>query len=226
MNPDKFPFNTINFLKKLSKNNNKEWFKNHKIEYERDFLLPAKIVVIEIGSFLKKSFPNIIAEPQINKSIFRLNRDVRFSKNKKPYKTNLGIYFWQGKRKKLECSGFYFHIEPDTFLIAAGFYIFPNDVLKKYRNTLLQLDRNSELYKIINRLQKKGFSIEEKKYKRLPKDFSPDHPFADLSLHSGLYAMYETNNLDQFRKVDIIEFSKSIMKEMMPLHKWIVDNLY
>ncbi|MCX8056306.1 MAG: DUF2461 domain-containing protein [Ignavibacteria bacterium] len=221
-----FPFNTIQFLSKLAKNNNREWFHAHRNEYEKNFLLPAKMVVIELGSFIREYFPQIIAEPEINKSIFRLNRDTRFSKDKKPYKTNLGIYFWEGKRKKLECSGFYFHIEPKSFLIAVGFYIFPPDILKKYRHHLLQLTKNSDLYKIISKLKSKGYSIEEKKFKKLPSGFTSEHPFAELSTYSGLYAMFETNDFDQFKEKDIIEFSKKIIKDMMPLHKWIVENLY
>lgn len=222
----KFLFNTIEFLKRLSKNNNREWFYSHKHDYEKNFLLPAKMVVIELGYFLKEYFPNLVVEPEVNKSIFRLNRDTRFSKDKKPYKTNLGIYFWEGKKKKLESSGFYFHIEPKTFLIAVGFYIFPPEILKRYRETLIQLTKNSELYKIINKLQKKGYSIEEKKFKRLPKGFTPKHPFAELSTFGGLYAMFETNDLEQFKEKDIIEFSKPIMKDMMALHKWITENLH
>lgn len=221
-----FPFNTIEFLKRLSKNNNREWFYSHRDDYEKNFILPAKMVVIELGYFLKEYFPNLVVEPEVNKSIFRLNRDTRFSKDKKPYKNNLGIYFWEGKRKKLESSGFYFHIEPKTFLIAVGFYIFPPEILKRYREILIQLTKNSELYKIIKQLQKKGYSIEEKKFKRLPKGFTPEHPFAELSTFGGLYAMFETNDLEQFKKKDIIEFSKPIMKDMMPLHKWITENLH
>ncbi|MEJ5305373.1 MAG: DUF2461 domain-containing protein [Ignavibacteria bacterium] len=220
-----FPFNTIDFLKKLSRNNNREWFHSHKDEYEKNFLLPAKICVVQIGDFLRSYLPNIIAEPEINKSIFRLNRDVRFSQNKEPYKTNLGLYFWEGKKKKLESSGFYFHLEPNTFLVAVGFYIFPPEILKRYRQVLLQQTKNSELYKIIQTLRRKGYSIEETKFKKLPPGFSPDHPFAELSKFGGLYAMYETNDLMQFKNVDIIEFSQKIMKDMIPLHKWIVENL-
>ncbi len=221
-----FPFNTIEFLKKLSRNNNREWFHSHKDDYVSNFLIPAKMVVIELGSFVREYFPTLVAEPEVNKSIFRLNRDTRFTKDKKPYKINLGIYFWEGKRKKLESSGFYFHIEPKTFMIAVGFYIFPSDILKKYRQVLLQQTKESALYKIIKQIQKKGYSIEEEKFKRLPKGFTSEHPFSEISTYSGLYALYETNDLDQFKKKDIVEFSKSIMKDMMPLHQWIVENLH
>lgn len=69
-----FPFNTIEFLRKLSRNNNREWFHSHKDEYEKNFLFPAKMCVIELGSFIKDYFPDVVAEPEINKSIFRLNR--------------------------------------------------------------------------------------------------------------------------------------------------------
>jgi len=223
---DKFPFNTIKFLKNLKKNNNREWFHSNKNEYKKNFLVPAQITVIRLGEFLQNYVPDINAIPEINKSIFRLQRDTRFSKNKSPYKTNLGIYVWEGDWKRMESSGFYFHLEPDLFLLAVGFYIFPSKILKKYREVLLKQTKDSEFFEIITSLRRKGFAIEESKFKKLPKGFTEEHPFADLSKFSGLYAMYETRDLQQFQKIDIIKFSCEIFKDMIPLHKWIVKNLY
>jgi uncharacterized protein (TIGR02453 family) len=110
-----FPHCAADFLSKLSKNNNREWFESHRDEYGAMFLEPAQEFVVEMGEKLQTIRPNIIALPKIDKSIFRLHRDVRFSKDKLPYKTNLGIIFWEGDDKKLESSGFYFHIEPKYF---------------------------------------------------------------------------------------------------------------
>ncbi|MGE5797815.1 MAG: TIGR02453 family protein, partial [Ignavibacteria bacterium] len=109
-----FPFNTQNFLKQLAKNNSKEWFEENREAFNNDFLQPAVQFVVDIGERLQTIVPEIMAVPKVDKSIFRLHRDVRFSKDKSPFKTNLGILLWEGKEKK-QSPGFYFHIEPKLF---------------------------------------------------------------------------------------------------------------
>ena len=89
-----FPKNTVAFLKKLSKNNNREWFSANRNLYDKDFLDHAIQFVVEMGEKLQKISPHIHAIPKIDKSIFRIYRDVRFSKNREPYKTNMGLYFY------------------------------------------------------------------------------------------------------------------------------------
>ena len=126
-----FPQSTIKFLTALSKNNTKEWFEKNRVRYDLELLQPAVQFVIDLGEKLSEFSPNIYAIPKIDKSIFRLYRDVRFSKNKAPFKTNLGLYFWEGRGKKMECSGLYFHIEPTLFFLGAGMYMFTKDQLKK-----------------------------------------------------------------------------------------------
>ena len=128
-----FPDSTINFLKSLSRNNNKDWFNKNRERFDFEFLQPAIQFVVDMGEKLTSIAPNINAIPKIDKSIFRLHRDVRFSKNKAPFKNNLGLYFWEGRGKKMECSGYYFHIEPKLFFLGAGMYVFTKDQLKKYR---------------------------------------------------------------------------------------------
>ena len=97
-----FPKRTTGFLNKLSKNNTREWFEENRSSYNSDFLEPLICFVEEMGGKLLQIDPEITAIPKIDKSIFRLHRDVRFSKNKEPYKTNAGILFWNGKAKKME----------------------------------------------------------------------------------------------------------------------------
>src|SRR3970282_3008545 len=108
-----FPFEAIKFLSKLKRNNNKDWFESHRDEFNNSVLEPAQEFVVVLGELLRTFVPGIIAIPKTDKSIFRLHRDVRFSKDKAPYKTNLGILFWEGDRKKMDCPGFYFHAEPN-----------------------------------------------------------------------------------------------------------------
>jgi len=96
-----FPKRTAGYLNKLSRNNNREWFEANRNIYNSDFLGPLIYFVEEMGGKLLKLDPEITAIPKIDKSIFRLHRDVRFSKNKEPYITNAGILFWNGKAKKM-----------------------------------------------------------------------------------------------------------------------------
>ena len=84
----------------------KAWFDSHRQEYDDYVLNPAKNFIHDMGQVLKKTSPNVIADPRVNKSLFRLNRDIRFSKDKTPYKTHLAIWFWEGTSKRMECSGF------------------------------------------------------------------------------------------------------------------------
>ncbi len=144
-----FPQSTIKFLTSLSRNNNKEWFEKNRVRYDFEMLQPAIQFVIDLGEKLFQLSPNINAIPKIDKSIFRLYRDVRFSKNKSPFKTNLGLYFWEGRGKKMECSGLYFHIEPKLFFLGAGMYQFTGDQLKKYRQLVSDPVAGKELNDII-----------------------------------------------------------------------------
>jgi uncharacterized protein (TIGR02453 family) len=220
-----FPLNTLEFLKKLSKNNNKEWFEENRELFNSDLLQPALQFVVDLGEKLKTIAPDIIAVPKIDKSIFRLHRDVRFSKDKSPYKTNLGIYFWEGKRKKMECSGLYFHIDPKSYFLGTGMYMLSNDLLKAYREKIYDPVLGKELNDTIKKVMKKGvYGLGGKTYKRVPKGYDPDYPYADYLLHSGFYIYYEGKNIGDLVK-DPVSYSFKIYKDMLPVHKWLVKNL-
>lgn len=221
-----FPQSTIKFLTALSKNNSKEWFKKNRARFDFEFLQPAVQFVIDLGEKLTTISPNIYAIPKIDKSIFRLYRDVRFNKNKAPFKTNLGLYFWEGRGKKIECSGFYFHIEPKLFFLGTGMYMFTKDQLKKYREVVSDPVKGKQLRDIVSKmLKKKNFKLGGKTYKKTPRGFDPNYKYNELLLHSGLYIFYESNFFNELIKKNPVEFSFRIFKEMYPLHKWFVENL-
>ncbi len=221
-----FPQSTIKFLTALSKNNNKEWFEKNRVRYDFELLQPAIQFVIDLGEKLSELSPNINAIPKIDKSIFRLYRDVRFSKNKAPFKTNLGLYFWEGRGKKMECSGLYFHIEPKLFFLGAGMYMFTKDQLKKYREIVSDPVKGKELSDIVNKILKnKKYQLGGKTYKKTPRGFDPDYKYRELLLHSGLYVSYESTNFNELTKNDAVNFSFKIFKEMYPLHTWFVEIL-
>ena len=124
---------TIQFLKSLKKNNNKEWFdKNRKI-YEQakaDYLNFVTILLNEI-----QGFDTSLMELQPKQCIFRLNRDVRFSKNKDPYKINFGASFSKGA-KKIQTAGYYFHLEPGENFVGGGLWMPMAPDLNKVRQEI------------------------------------------------------------------------------------------
>lgn len=220
-----FPNCAATFISKLSRNNNKDWFENHRDEYKTMLLEPAQEFVIEMGSKLQTIRPNIIAIPKVDKSIFRLHRDVRFSKDKLPYKTNLGIIFWEGDDKKLESSGFYFHVEPKYFFLGGGTYVFTDDMIKVYREALLDKAAGDQITQAIKRVTKAGYKIGGKHFKRLPKGFDADFPRAELLLHNGLYCYLESKDIGQLKPKSLIDFCFKHFKAMLPVHSWLADVL-
>ena len=124
---------TLKFLKELKKNNTKEWFdKNRKI-YESakaDFISLVDDVIVKFG---KKD--ESIAALQSKNCIFRINRDIRFSKDKSPYKTNMGASFSKGG-KRATVAGYYFHLEPGNSFVGGGIYMPEADTIKKIRQEI------------------------------------------------------------------------------------------
>jgi len=221
-----FPKTTIKFLSDLSKHNSKEWFEMNRERFDSEFLQPAVQFVIDLGDKLSVLSPGIFAIPKIDKSIFRLHRDVRFSKDKSPYKTNLGLYFWEGAGKKMECSGYYFHLESKSFFLGAGMYMFTKDQLKKYREVVAVPEKGKELTAIIKKItSKEKYKIGGMSFKKVPKGFDLDYKYNDLLLHNGLYLFYESNDLTELSKNDPVKFSLSVFKELSPIHSWLLKNV-
>lgn len=124
---------TISFLKELKLNNNREWFLSKELDYKKskqEYILLLEKIIAQIG---KKSKAYADIEP--SKCLFRINRDVRFSHNKAPYKCNFGasinIY-----GKKSPKAGLYIHIEPGSSFVGGGVYMPPADILFKVRQEI------------------------------------------------------------------------------------------
>lgn len=167
----------IEFLEELAKNNNREWFQKNKKWYEesRDkFLFLTDVMINEIRKF----DPEIpVVSPK--DCMFRIFRDVRFSNDKQPYKTNFGSYISKGGRKGMY-SGYYFHIETEESFVGGGLYMPPSEPLKAVRKHLAE--NAEEFLEIINQPSfKKIYPVMyDDKLKTAPKGFPKDHEYIDL----------------------------------------------
>jgi len=217
-----FPRESMTFFNELAENNERMWFAAHKEDYENYVLEPARQFVLEMGGMLQQINPDIIFEPKTDKSIFRLHRDIRFSKNKLPYKNHLGIFFWEGFGKKMECSGYYFHFQPPTLMLGAGIHTFSPQMLKTYRQAVVDDEMGPELVKAIEKIKNEGYEIGGKHYKRVPHGFDPENANKDLLLHNGLYAALDEPIPDVFYSDELLFYCFDKYKDMKPLYDWLV----
>lgn len=218
-----FTKETVRFFTALRKNNNKEWFDRNREIYDRHVMGPAKLFVTAMGKTLKKIAPHIVAVPKVNKSIFRINRDTRFSLDPTPYKTNLGIYFWDGNRSRLESSGYYFHLEPPDLWLGVGMYMIPDPLLGRYRKAIVDPKRGVEIAKITAAISTMaGFSLGGEHYKRVPAGFDPAHPNAALLKHKGLYASFEAKIPAEFFSARLVDYCFERYEPLAPLHRWLM----
>ncbi len=187
--PPQMPFEgfseaTFKFLHGLKKNNKKEWFEAHRDTYEADLREPSKQLVGAMSQFIAEAKLPLISD--MRRSLFRINRDIRFSKDKSPYKTHIGIVFPMQGMKNDEWSGMYIGFEPSgkndvKVYIGGGAYMPSSPFLKRIR-TKIGIE-----YKTLEKLiAQKDFKKEYPKgitgesLKRMPKGFEEDHPAAVL----------------------------------------------
>ncbi len=218
-----FSKDTVRFFSGLKRNNNREWFEKNRETYESQVMAPAKLFVEAMGPRLKKIAPGIVAVPKVNKSIFRLNRDTRFSLDPTPYKTNLGIYFWDAARPKMESAGFYFQLEPPDLMFGGGMYMIPDTLLGKFRRDLVDPKSGAEIRKIVGALRAlPGYTVEGTHYKRVPAGFDPNHPNAELLKHKGLYGGIETKIPEEFYSAAFIDYAFKRFAPLLALHRWLL----
>jgi uncharacterized protein (TIGR02453 family) len=218
-----FTKETVRFYTALRKNNNRAWFEANRATYDTHVMAPAKLFVTAMGERLKRIVPGIVAIPAVNKSIFRINRDTRFSLDPAPYKTNLGIYFWDGRRSRMESSGFYFGLEPPDLYLGGGMYMIPDNLLGRFRKDVVDKRRGAEITKIVAAIrERKGFSVEGEHYKRVPAGFDPGHVNAELLKNKGLYASFETKVPEEFYSEGLADYCFERFEPVVPLHRWLM----
>ncbi len=217
-----FPVEALQFLADLAANNNKPWFTENKPKYEENVLAPARDFVLALGVELQVLSPEVVADPRVNKSIFRIYRDVRFSKDKTPYKTNLALWFpATASGAKFDKPGYYFSLEADSLMLGVGIHGFAKPLLKAYRDAVVDPELGPELAKIVAQTLAIGYGIGEKTYKRTPRGYDPEHEYADLLLYSGLTAGFQSEIPAELHTADLVDYCFEKYAELAPLVHWI-----
>jgi uncharacterized protein (TIGR02453 family) len=170
-----FTRDTFRFLRDLKENNDRDWFAENKHRYEDDLKAPALRLIEDFGQRLPDLSPHFKATPR---SLFRIYRDVRFSKDKSPYKTAVGIQFRHEQAKDAYAPGFYFHIAPGEVFAALGVWHPPSKALRAIRDSIV--DHPDAWTAASGDERFSGtFALEGESLKRAPKGFDPEHPLIE-----------------------------------------------
>lgn len=175
----KFEPETISFLEELSANNNREWFKENKSRYEELVLDVALRFIQSMQDPLEDIAPHFVAQAtRMGGSLMRVYRDTRFSKNKLPYKTNIGIQFRHEQAKNVHSPGYYVHIHPDEAFIGVGMWMPESEPLLGIRERIAA--RPAEWKRVTgDKAFKRHFKLGGSSLVRPPRGFDKDHELID-----------------------------------------------
>ena len=216
---------TTDFLAGLASNNTKPWFEAHRKEYEDHWVAPAKAFVEAAGDALRELNPRVEAEPRINGSIFRINRDVRFSKDKRLYKDHLDFWFWEGERKGA-VSGYFMRITPTELGIGVGAHGFDNDRLAAFRSAVVDPQTGPGLAAAVDTVERNGWTVKGESYKRIPRGFEPANATQErLLLHGALWCGRDESHPSSMRTARLVPYVLRRWEQLDPLHRWLVDHL-
>ncbi|MBV6522369.1 MAG: hypothetical protein MNPFHGCM_02517 [Gemmatimonadaceae bacterium] len=218
------------FLRQLKRHNDREWFAANRHTYERELLQPLRRFVEEMDVRCASFAPEIVGFPQ--RSIFRIYRDIRFSKDKSPFKTHAS--FWMthrnaghgvGSETHGAGAGYYFHLEPGESLVAGGIWMPPRDRLALIREALL--DDHSSLVSALGRTAfKRRFSAlsEEGMLKRMPRGVDPRHPAGPLLRHVSFTVSARLSDSDVVT-ANLADRVERDFRLLLPFVRWLNDAL-
>jgi uncharacterized protein (TIGR02453 family) len=208
----------LQFLSQLKHNNNREWLEAHRTAYDAS----REEFVLFVGNLIKElsQLEPAVSMLEPKDCIFRMYRDIRFSKDKTPYKTHFGAYFAEGGKKSTK-AGYYLHLEPGgKSMLAGGVYMPPPEDLKKIRQ---EIDYNGEqLRNIINNADFKKYygAISGEKLKTTPKGYSPEHPEIELLKQKDFIASHYMDDTI-VSKANFLHYSIKVWKSLKPFNHFM-----
>jgi uncharacterized protein (TIGR02453 family) len=209
---------TLQFLKDLKLNNNREWFNKNKekfISANENFTQFVQGLIDQVAGFDRS-----VAGLNAKDSVFRIYRDVRFSKDKSPYKTFFAATL-MGKEKSCGVAGYYFHLEPGSSFLAGGVHMTEPQNLRAIREEIS--DNGKTFLKIINDKNfKHNFKIEGEKLTKIPQGFDKEDPMGDFLKYKELMIHHSVKD-KQILADDFASYCSKIFKAMVPFNKFVND---
>ncbi len=216
----------VRFLADLAANNNREWFQANKKVFQEQLQVPAQQFVMALGMRLQEISPGIRFDTRTNGSgsLMRIYRDIRFSKDKTPYKTHISMAFWEGSGKKLANPAFLVRFDPSGGGIYAGQHVFDKAKLNAFREAVVDDQMGHELEEAIAEVGAFGdYEIGGEHYKRVPRGYDSEHQRAAYLKYNGLWAVNSTavKNTDLY-KPELVDIFFEQCQRMDPIIRWLV----
>lgn len=213
-----------NFFDELKENNNREWFTENKDRYKSDIVTPCMDFIVDMGERLKDISPHYTAIPKANGgSMFRIYRDARFSKDKRPYKENAGIQFRHKLGKNAHAPGFYINLKKDGIFYGGGIWLPESQTLGEIRDRICYYPKkwqavveNEDIIKTFGEIRGDGL-------KRPPRGYEPDHKYIEDIKRKSFFAM---KNEDDYKITHSAKFIDEVVKTFdaaSPLMAFICD---
>lgn len=216
----------LTFLRGLKRNNRREWFEANRDRYETEVRQPMQLLVEEMDARLGAIAPELVGNPK--RSIFRIHRDVRFSKDKSPYKTHVAAWFHHrdaghavGTQAVHGGAGLYVHVEPGASLLAGGIWMPPTTALKRLRDEIA--DDHETLDAILgDRAFRRAFGVlsDEAVLKRTPRGYDPEHAAAHL-LRYRSFTVSRPLTDDEVMSARLPDTLAKQYERMLPFVRWL-----
>ena len=212
------------FFRQLAQHNEKPWFEAHRDEYETEVRQPMRELIEDLDVRFAQFAPEIGGDSK--RSMFRINRDIRFSKDKSPYKTHAACWFHHrnaarsvGSEAEAGSAGFYFHLQPGKSMIGAGLWMPPRPQLNKLRHAIADdLPRFDQMARSVP--PRFDGLDDEAMLKRMPRGYAEDHPAAKWLR----YQSFTTGRMltdSQVTRASVAQLLASEFKALLPLVRWL-----
>ena len=209
------------FFRALARHQDRDWFAVHREEYARGWHAPMQALLTETRARLEPLYRH---EPLAAPKVFRIYRDVRFSKDKSPYKTHIGGYVAVDGtgHGPSAAAALYFHVAADELFVAAGQYMMDGTQLASFRRAIVDDGQGGALQQLLRKLTRAGFGVgSHDTLQRVPRGFDPDHPRADLLKRKGLIVTFPALPRRLLVSRKLVDWLTVHAKRTVPLVEWL-----
>jgi|SRR5690348_4375201 uncharacterized protein (TIGR02453 family) len=224
-----FSKRSLTFFRQLARNNEKAWFEAHRADYENEVRAPMRELIEELDVRFAKFAPEIGGDPK--RSMFRINRDIRFSKDKSPYKTHAAAWFHHrnaarsvGSEADAGSAGYYFHLEPGgRSMLGAGLWMPPRPQLNKLREAIAENPKGFD--RMVRSLPSRFDGLDdEAALRRMPRGYAEDHPAAKWLKYQSFTTGHTLTDA-QVTSKSLADLLAREFAAVLPLVRWLNETL-
>jgi uncharacterized protein (TIGR02453 family) len=223
-----FPPSGIDFLAGLAADNTKAYFDGNRGTYANDVAAPLRALVIAVGQRLRDGAgQHVCFEPAVGKSLFRINRDTRFSADKTPYHPWVDAIWWGGLPDARRAPAFIFRLSADGLVAGAGILGLRDTQLDRYRTAVADDSSGRALHDLLTRLAATlpDVEITQPARKRVPAPYPQDHPRRDLLRCDSLHASVQRAHPPTLASPEFADTLAGLLTPFAQLHHWLVDHV-